>query len=313
MSNISKVDAIVKNLLENPNLYRQKSQQEGEVWGKYFSNNNFNELQQKDRQAAAKLKFNRHNLNFIPLLRKNCQSANIGLSLACGNGRAERSVLQRGICNKFHGIDIADEALVKAKKLAKEQNLDIVYRQGDLNSIELPANTYDLVITQNCLHHVLQLEYLAEEIAKSMTLNGVLWIHDYIGETQFQYTEERLYWLNLILSLLPERMVTNKLNGKVVRKITSPEPGKLISPFESIRSAEIVPIFLERFDIIEKNEFNGISRLIFPLGCKEEYLKNEESQALFELLFLIDRLLLENNILTPTGGQYLLKPKKSSS
>ena len=185
MSNISKADAIVKDLLENPNLYRQKSQQEGEVWGKYFSNNNFNELQQKDRQAAAKLKFNRHNLNFIPLLRENCQSANIGLSLACGNGRAERSVLQRGICNKFHGIDIADEALAKAKKIAKEQNLDIVYRQGDLNSIELPANTYDLVITQNCLHHVLQLEYLAEEIAKSMTPNGVLWIHDYIGETQF--------------------------------------------------------------------------------------------------------------------------------
>ena len=310
MTNVNQAEKIIKNLLKDPELYQKKSQQEGEVWGKIFSDDNFIELRKKDQQAGAELKLNRHSLNFIHLLKKHCVAPSLGLSLACGSGRAERLILKHGICHDFHGIDIAADALEEAKKIARKQNLNIIYKQGDINSIKLPSNTYDLVVTQNCLHHVLQLEYLAEEIAQSITSNGVLWIHDYIGETQFQYTDERLYWINKILALLPERMVTNKLNGKVIREIVRPEPGKLVSPFESIRSAEIIPIFLERFDVIEKAEFDSILRLIFPFGSKEEYLKNEESKALLELLLLLDDLLIKNKILSPTGGQYLLKPKK---
>lgn len=310
MTNVSQAQKIIKDLLNDPELYQKKSQREGEVWGKIFSDNNYIELTKRDQQAAAKLKFNRHHLTLINLLKKHRMAPNIGLSLACGSGRAERLILKQGICNKFHGIDIAADALEEAKKLALRQNLDITYRQGDLNTIKLPSNTYDLVITQNCLHHVLQLEHIAEEIAQSITPNGVLWVQDYVGETQFQYTDERLYWTNKILSLLPERMVTNKLNGKVTREVVRPEPGKLVSPFESIRSAEILPIFLERFDVIEKAEFNSILRLMLPRGAKEEYLKNEESRALFEVLILIDNLLIEKQILSPTGCQYLLKPKE---
>lgn len=307
--NTNQAEKLIENLLTDPELYRKKSQQEGEVWGKIFSDDNFIELRTKDQQAGAKLKLHRNSLNFIHLLKKHCVAPSLGLSLACGSGRAERLLLKHGVCYRFHGIDIAADALEEANKIAREQKLNIIYKQGDINSIKLPSNTYDLVVTQNCLHHVLQLEYLAEEIAQSMTPNGVLWIHDYIGETQFQYTDERLYWVNKILSLLPERMVANKLNGKVIREITRPKPGNLVSPFESIRSAEIIPIFLERFDVIEKAEFDSILRLIFPFGSKEEYLKNEESRSLFELLMLIDNLLVENKTLSPTGCQYLLKPK----
>ena len=310
MTNVSQAEKIIENLLKDPELYQKKSEREGEVWGRIFSDDNFIELTKRDQKAAAKLKLNRHHLTLINLLKKHSIAPDFGLSLACGSGRAERLILKQGICNKFQGIDIAAGALEEARRIALKQNLDINYKQGDLNNIKLPRNTYDLVITQNCLHHVLQLEHIAEEIANSMTSNGVLWIQDYVGETQFQYTDERLYWTNKILSLLPERMVTNKLNGKVTREVVRPEPGRLVSPFESIRSAEIIPIFLERFDVIEKAEFNSILRLILPRGAKEEYLKNEESRALFEILVLIDNLLIEKQILAPTGCQYLLKPKE---
>ena len=232
------------------------------------------------------------------------------MSLACGNGRAERQFIKAGVCQKFHGIDISHQALETAKKIAQENNLNITYEQGDLNNISLPQNSYDLVITQNCLHHVLHLEYLAAEIAKSMTPNGVLWIHDYVGETQFQYSDERLEIVNAILAILPEKMRLNKLKGTTLEKVVRPEPGTLVSPFESIRSAEIIPIFLEKFEVIEKFEFNSILRLVMPLGARVEYLQNEESRAIFELLFLMDRMLVDQGILTPTAGQYLLKPKQ---
>ena len=309
MSN-SKADQIVQELLKNPNLYQQKSKQEGQVWGKIFSNPKHNDIKNQDQEAAKELKFNRDTLSPIALLRKYKISPSNGLSLACGSGRAERQFIKAGVCQKFHGIDISHQALENARQIAAKNNLNITYDQGDLNNISLPENTYDLVITQNCLHHVLQLEHLAEEISKSMTPNGVLWIHDYVGETQFQYSDERLEIVNSILAILPEKMRINKLNGNLIEKVVRPEPGKLVSPFESIRSEEIIPIFLEKFEVIEKFEFNSILRLVMPMGAKLEYLENEESRAIFELLFFIDRMLVSKGILPPTGGQYLLKPKQ---
>ena len=307
---ISKANQIVEELLKNSDLYQQKSEQEGEVWGKIFSNPKHNDLKNQDQEAAKELKFNRDTLSPIALLRKYKISPSNGLSLACGNGRAERQFIKAGVCQKFHGIDISHQALEKARKIAVEKNLNITYEQDDLNNISLSPNTYDLVITQNCLHHVLQLEYLAEEISKSMTPNGVLWIHDYVGETQFQYSDERLEIVNSILAILPERMRINQFNGNLIEKVVRPEPGKLVSPFESIRSAEIIPVFLEKFEVIEKFEFNSILRLVMPVGTRSEYLENEESRAIFELLFLIDRMLVSKGILPPTGGQYLLKLKQ---
>lgn len=104
----------------------------------------------------------------------------------------------------------------------------------------------------------------------------------------------------------------NRVNNHQVQKVVRREPGTLISPFESIRSAEIMPVFLERFDIVEKLEFNSILHLIFPVGTRSAFLENEESRSMFELLFLLDRLLVDRGILLPAAGQYLLKPKFSN-
>ena len=162
--NNDKANKIVQELLQDKNLYQQKSLQEGEVWGRIFSSSKYSDFQKLDQEAAKELKFNRDILSPIALLRKH----------------------------------------------------------------------------------------------KIFPVHGL----------------------------------------------------SLVSPFESIRSGEIIPIFLEKFEVIEKFEFNSILRLVMPLGARVEYLQNEESRAIFELLFLIDRMLVDKGILTPTAGQYLLKPKQ---
>jgi SAM-dependent methyltransferase len=300
---------IVRELLSNPDLYKQKAKEEGEIWGEEITSLQNNKAINRDRKAAKELKFNRDKKGLIQLLKKHGIKPSFGLSLACGNGRAERNLISAGICSSFHGIDISEKVLIEAKELASKNNMNIKYDQGDLNDIALAKNSYDIVITQNCLHHILKLEHLANEVANSLKTNGVLWIHDYVGESQFQYSEERLEIVNAILAVLPKKLRYNNLLDCVRRKVVRPEPGTLVSPFESIRSADILPVFLERFEVIEKVEFNSILRLILPTGIKENYLENEDSRALFEVLFIMDRLLIEKEILKPTGGQYLLKKR----
>jgi hypothetical protein len=56
-------------------------------------------------------------------------------------------------------------------------------------------------------------------------------------------TSAALSIMNQILAILSEKSRKNKITGRLLTEIKRPEPGHLGSPFESIRSSEIVPVF----------------------------------------------------------------------
>ena len=64
--------------------------------------------------------------------------------------------------------------------------------------------------------------------------------------------------------------------------------------------------------------WNGRSSLtrFYGLLCPRElagaYLENEDTKALLEVLMLLDQLCIEEKIVQPRGGQYLMRPKAVS-
>jgi SAM-dependent methyltransferase len=217
--------------------------------------------------------------------------------------------MQAGICGSFHGIDISERAVATAREMARKQNLPLSYEVADLNFVKLSEKAFDLVVAQTSLHHILFLEHVAEQVWRTLTNDGYLWIHDFIGETQWQYDSKRLSIVNELLAILPETFRKNKTTGQVTTEIKRPEPGRLVSPFESIRSSEIVSVFDRWFTIEWKNEFDAFLGLVVPRGSRAAYLQNEDTRALFELLMLLDKLCIDEGIVTPTGGQYLMRPR----
>lgn len=175
--------------------------------------------------------------------------------------------------------------------------------------MKLPEKTFDLVVAQTCLHHILFLEHVAEQVWYSLESDGYLWIHDFIGETRGQYDPKRLAIMNQILAVLPEKFRKNKITDRLITKIKRPEPGHLASPFESIRSSEIIPVFQRWFTVDWKLEFDAFLRLVVPQGTRAAYLENEDTRALFEILMLLDHLCIEEEIVQPSGGQYLMRPR----
>lgn len=135
----------------------------------------------------------------------------------------------------------------------------------------------------------------------------MLWLHDYIGETQFQFTDDRLSIFNSLIDILPEKLRYSHMSQTVVGRAARRAPGTLVSPFESIRSAEIPEIFLSRFDLVEKAENHSFFHRVVPGGTRVNYLENEDTRTLFEVLFYFDRLLVEKGVLPPVMGQYLLQ------
>ena len=115
--------------------------------------------------------------------------------------------------------------------------------------------------------------------------------------------------MNQILAILPEKFRRNTFSNRLMTEIRRSEPGTLASPFESIRSSEIIPIFQRWFAIEWKREFSALLHLVAPPGTRAAYTENEDTKALFEILLLLDHLCIEEEIVHPTGGQYLMRPR----
>jgi len=305
----NKAQEIIRRAMSERSVYDAMAARENQVWGKILPDLERSQTRAEDAEASLHLDVSRHFSSLLRVAQERNLKFENGLTLGCGAGRCERDLVSRGVCRSFHGIDISEEAIAAAREIAKEQNLPLTYEVADLNFVELPEKRFDLVVAQTCLHHVLFLECVAEQAWHSLKSNGYLWIHDYVGETQQQYDPKRLSIMNQVLAVLPEKFRKNKINGRLVTEIKRPEPGHLGSPFESIRSGEIVPVFQRWFTIEWKLEFDAFLRLVVPQGTRSAYLENEDTKALFEILMLLDHLCIEEKIVPPAGGQYLMRPR----
>src|ERR1043166_2948119 len=282
-----KAQEIIKRAMADRNVYNAMAAQENEIWGKILPELERSEAAIEDAKASAELRVGRYQSSLIRVAQEKGLKFKNGLTLGCGAGRLERALMQNGICQSFHGIDISEQAVVAAREIAQENNLSISYEVADLNFVKLPEKQFDLIVAQTSLHHILFLEHVAEQVWRSLTSDGYLWIHDFVGETQGQHDPKRMALMNELLTILPEKFRTNKINGRVFRKVARPEPGKLGSPFESIRSGEIVSVFQQWFTVEWKFEFDAFLRLVVPRGARAAYLESEDTRALFEILMLL--------------------------
>jgi SAM-dependent methyltransferase len=297
----------INRLRTDPESYSQALARECEVWGKLFSAPDFLRRREQDQAASRELGIADAGLNIDNAFASLPVPLDTGLSLACGSGQAEREFISKKFCKYFHGIDISSAAITQARNLA--QGLPVTYQVADLNRIQLQREAYDFVLTQTCLHHIVELEHLASQIAACLRPGGYLWIHDYIGESQFQYSDEKLSLVNAILETLPDHLRYNELHQRSLGTVTRPPVGHLASPFEAIRSAEIMPIFLQYFDILKASETNAVFNLLCPVGTRAAFLKTTEGRALVKTFMVLDALLIEHQVMPPCSGRYLLQLK----
>src|SRR3989338_3314923 len=155
--------------------YERMAQKENEIWGKLWTDEERLQIIKEEKEAADTLARDKGGLSLKKYLLDNGIECETGLSLACGEGRAEREFIKKGLCKRFDAIDISEKAVQRAKDQAREQRLPINYSCVDLNFCQLEKNRDDLGRAQTCLHHIVELEHLAEQIFKSLKPNGLLW------------------------------------------------------------------------------------------------------------------------------------------
>jgi len=221
------------------------------------------------------------------------------LTLGCGAGEFERGMTQYGFCREHEAIDLAEGAIEKAKEQARAEGLThISYRVADLNELTLPAGRFDVIFGISSVHHVAALERLYEQIAGALKPGGLFFMDEFVGPSQYQFTEAQLREVNEQLRVMPpvlKRSVTrqDEIKPPVVRPTL--EQMNAVDPSEAIRSAEIIPLLSRYFDVLEvKGQGGSLLHLLLEDIAGNFDQENGGSLDYLQRLFqLEDRLIAE--------------------
>jgi SAM-dependent methyltransferase len=129
---------------------------------------------------------------------------------------------------------------------------------ADANTIELPPERYDVVFSVMAMHHFEQLEYLLEQVDRSLKPNGFLILNEFVGASRFQWPQHQRELATSVLHLLePSRRQLR--DGPIREAISAPPLEAMLQsdPFEAIRSAEIKTQVAKRFNIVRCLGYGG--------------------------------------------------------
>ena len=136
------------------------------------------------------------------------------LSVCCGTGERDRRINNLGYFKNCVSIDLSDFAIDSAKRAAAGAGMaNIAYIQGDLNSLVLGENKYDLVYVAAGMHHIENLEHLVNQIHLCLKPGGYLFCDEYVGPNRTNLSPRHREIINSVIHLIPERLkATNEDN-----------------------------------------------------------------------------------------------------
>lgn len=173
------------------------------------------------------------------------------VSLGSGNcdmeARLARRLLDEGIGNfRIECLDINEDMLERGKAHAGSLDVasHIVPGIGDFNHWE-PERAYDIVIANQCLHHVLELEKLFAAVKDCLREDGYFLTSDMIGRNGHQRWPEALELVQEFWRELPESYRYNRLLKRHEREFMNHDCST--ESFEGIRAQDILPLLITHF------------------------------------------------------------------
>lgn len=221
------------------------------------------------------------------------------LDLGCGGGATSFAVYEAGATRYVEGVDISEERIAVAESTRVKMGIDGQFVVADGNARELPPNTYDLIFSSHSFHHFLNLEHVMEQVHRALTPKGLFILDEYVGPTQFQWTDEQIDVVRSLAALVPERLRRFRWGTtKVWEGRPSPADVVAASPFEAIRSEEIYPLFKKHFSVVSAKALGGSIQHLLYNGIIHNFLmEDREAVRNLESIMQVEDALIDNRLL----------------
>jgi SAM-dependent methyltransferase len=222
-----------------------------------------------------------------------------GLSLGCGTGARELLWAETGVFGSIHAFDISEKRIQAAVKTVQNTAYrDIIhYEVADAHTLELPAESYDVVIFDHSLHHFSSLDSLLRRVGGALVPGGLVVANEFVGPSRFQWTGRQLQVVNDLLRSFPREYTT--LWDSDGPRVRAWRPGRLTmwlsDPSEAVESSEILTLLREHFDVLEERGYGGaILHLLFS-GIAHHFINpGPVGERLLELAFRTEDALLRD-------------------
>jgi SAM-dependent methyltransferase len=246
-----------------------------------------------------------------------------GCVLGCGYERVERQILAQNPSLHLTFYDVSGESLaLRLRQFQSEFPGRVDTRQEDLNFVVLPENVYDCIVSDTCMHHIVNLEHVAFQANRALTADGLFFLYDFVAESRFQFSDTKKRVFEAIAYATGPRSAT---------PWTYDWPHLVPwdhSPFEAVRSGETLEVFRSYLEEVElrvagaivtlmicagfgplnppQGRWNLLRRLAWALtelriAVAKARLRRRlfESQQLGDLLIIVDRIVSEAGCLKP--------------
>ena len=209
--------------------------------------------------------------DFLIYLKNNAENSEI-LDYGCGVGSFAEKVIKYNP-KKITGIDISETSINKAKKKAKELNIEINYKVDNCEKTNLDQNSFDIVYGTGILHH-LEIDKCLDEIHRVLKSRGNLLFIEPLGTNPI---------INLYRKLTPN--ARSKDEHPLLKK-----------DFEYIN---------KKFTDVKIRYYGFLTLIFFP------FYKFPKESRLFSLLVSLDQFLFRYKLFKMLAWSVLITAKKS--
>ncbi len=183
---------------------------------------------------------------------KNNQGNTTILSIGAGNCDAEvllaKNLTKQGYQNFIiECMDINQAMFDRGLQRASEQGVadKMTFLQADFNKWQA-HKSYDLIIANQSLHHVVELEHLYDNIKLALTEHGKFITSDVIGRNGHQRWPEAVTLIEDIWRKMPKKYMYNHAMQRLEKKFINHDCSS--EGFEGIRAQDVLPLMIERFE-----------------------------------------------------------------
>jgi SAM-dependent methyltransferase len=226
------------------------------------------------------------------------------LTLACGDMSGEYHFFSRVGVSHIIAYDVSSGQRDKFY-IKYDGRIPVDYHIADVNQLELPRNTFDIVYMNQSLHHIEAVEQVVSRLATALTPDGLFALNDYIGVPFLQRSHKQRELTARLWPHLPERLRRNH-KGNVFNTPHIPKKDEL-SPYEAIRSDAILPALHANFIPLKELTFGGF---LFPLinGFAQNYTEDDDA-TLLKMLWEMDQYMIEQGAIEPNFIRAVYVPR----
>jgi ubiquinone/menaquinone biosynthesis C-methylase UbiE len=236
------------------------------------------------------------------------------LSLGCGTGAKELRWGQTGLFTTVSGFDFAQSRIELAQERTETAGLGDVmdFRVADVFAVSVEPQSVDVVLFDDSLHHFKPVRKVLENVRGWLKPDGLLVVREFVGPRAFQWPDRHVEAANGLLALLPPRLRTHYVTGKVKTRVSRPSRlrMRLTDPSEAAESDLITGSVHDLFGVVEEFQLGGTIVHLATMDIAFHFANGEPDSARFlELMFDAEDALLESGDIPSDHMLIIARPR----